>query len=178
VLFQAVWFACVFGGDMVGLPVAAVALGIHFAFMGTAGEWRLLAATGLTGLVVDTLLMHLGILSFPAWTGLICPLWLLAIWIAFGILFLHSLHWLTENPVLAMLFGAAGGPLSYYGAARAHTVDITATPAVGISVLAVEWALLMLAFSLLTQHLEPRAQRSIPLPKAPDEEQQTQLNRR
>ena len=67
----------------------------------------------------------------PALPG---PAWIATLWVAFAMTLQHSLQWLMARPLAAVLFGAIGGPLAYWGASRgfnavAFTMPVHATRA-------------------------------------------------
>jgi len=63
----------------------------------------------------------------------------------------QSLAFLQSRPWLAAVFGAVGGPLAYLGAARGWNAVAFAAPiAVGVTVLALCWAIAMPLLSTLS----------------------------
>ncbi|MGM0694689.1 MAG: DUF2878 domain-containing protein [Pseudomonadota bacterium] len=125
--FQAGWFACVLGGSVIGVLVAAAVITLHLAWLARPGEWRWLAGFAALGLVVDGGLTLAGGFAFAERTPLLggMPLWLWLLWPLFATLIHHSLAWLWQTPWLAMLGGATSGPLSYYAGARLAGVELT-----------------------------------------------------
>ena len=125
VLFQCVWFACVAGAGAgywwTGLP----ALALLAAWQLRVSQWpradaALLACAVLLGFLVDSALALGGWLSYAAplpWAGL-APAWIVVLWAGFALTVNHSLAFLKRSFALAVLFGAIGGPLAYFGAAR------------------------------------------------------------
>ena len=63
-------------------------------------------------------------------------------WALFGTTLNVSLRWMRGRPVIAVLFGALGGPLSFWAGQRLGAVQITG-PWTGVAVLAVGWALIL-----------------------------------
>ncbi|MDW5376147.1 DUF2878 domain-containing protein [Halomonas sp. HP20-15] len=124
--FKMGWLSCVLGGNAVGLPIAAVLVAIHLHWLALAGEWRRLAGFALLGLIVDGGFALAGGFATTAASSWPLPLWLWALWPLFGTLVDHSLAGLWRHRWLAMLCGAIGGPLSYYGGARLAQVELAA----------------------------------------------------
>ncbi len=149
--FQAGWFACVLGGSRVGLLVAAMLITLHLAWLARPGEWRWLAGFAALGLVIDGGLTLADGFAFVDGTPLLggMPPWLWLLWPLFATLIHHSLAWLWQTPWLAVLGGAAGGPLSYYGGARLAGVELAPwlLPAEALA-----WALICLALSRRLGH--------------------------
>lgn len=145
VAFQLGWFACVLGGSLIGGLVAGVIIVVHLAWLARPGEWRWLAGFAALGLVVDGGLTLAGGFMFaePGLSPL--PLWLWALWPLFAMLLNHSLAWLWSHRWLAMLGGAIGGPLSYFGGAQLAGVELAPWL---LPVESLVWALLCLWLSL------------------------------
>ncbi len=153
VLFQLVWFAAVGGagrGWMWFGPLAAAAFVlVHLRLCpGPARRSELvyLVAVGLVGTLLDTLFHALGVTSYPtsaeAWPYLVVPPWIVSLWVAFAALPRFSLGWLAGHTLLAILFGAIGGPLSYLGGTRFGAVGVGEPPIWTWGGLALEYAVL------------------------------------
>ena len=149
ITFQAGWFACVLGaangmpwlGPLVCVPVIA----LHLATVERPGpEIGLMAAALAIGLVMDSLLVVSGWLAYP--NGMLlsgmAPYWILAIWILFASTLNVSMRWLRGRYLLASVFGAAGGPLSYLAGARLGAVELVHAQAALVA-LGVIWAITM-----------------------------------
>jgi hypothetical protein len=148
VLSQAAWFAAVLGaakgmpwlGPLSLLPVLAV----HLARADNRpGELMLLAAAGILGFLFDTTLVAAGVflpvpylLPHP-----FSPPWMVALWLNFAAMLNVSLAWLRGRYLLAIFFGATGGPLAYYGGAKLGATQ--GLPSLGgIMVLLVGWGIM------------------------------------
>jgi len=160
-LFQGFWFAAVIGasrgelwwGPAAALVFAAVHLGMVPAGLRRA-EVGYLAGMTIVGGLLDTALHAFDVTAFPtsspgtsgAWPealGLVPPPWILSCWLAFACLPRFSLGWLVDRPRLAALFGAIGGPLSYLAGVRLGAAAIPGDATTTVTVLAVEYAVLM-----------------------------------
>jgi hypothetical protein len=147
--FQLGWFACVLGAAN-GLPWAGplVVLGVvalHLARVPRPRpELQLIAVSMALGLVVDTLLLASGWLSYPAglWLANLAPYWIVAMWALFATTLNLSMGWLRGRPLLAVLAGGVGGPLSYLAGEKLGGIELTA-PAAALAALAVAWAVAM-----------------------------------
>lgn len=157
--FQGVWFAAVLGaarGEMLWGPLAAAAFFVlHLSWVerGRAREAAYVLGWGLAGTALDSGLHRLGVTAFPtsewepAWMA---PPWIAALWFAFAMLPRFSLAWLKSRTGWAVLLGAVGGPLSFYGGARLGATEFHADPIWTWVVLGAEYAVLvplMLAFA-------------------------------
>lgn len=149
VAFQLAWFACVLGGahDRVAAGTLAVAavVALHLALAPRPGpEARLVAIVTAIGLGWDSLIVSLGLMSYPAGTfapGL-APLWILAMWALFATTLNLSMGWLKGRTWLAVAFGALGGPLAYLAGKKFGGVEMT-EPALALLAQGLGWAVMM-----------------------------------
>ncbi len=147
-LFQIAWFAAVLGaakgmswlGPLVMVPV----LGVHLAMAeNRSGEIKLLVAAGILGFLFDTALVTAGIfLPVPYLLPRpFSPPWMVGLWLNFAATLNVSLGWLRGRYFLAVIFGAIGGPLAYYGGARMGATEALPTTH-GLLVLIVMWGIM------------------------------------
>lgn len=154
VAFQLGWFACVLGAAN-GLPwagplVVLAVVALHLARVRRPlPELRLVALAMALGLLVDSLLLATGWLSYPAglwlpgpWGAYLAPYWIVAMWALFATTLNVSMGWLRGRPLLAVLMGGIGGPLSYLAGEKLGGIELTA-PAAALSALAFAWAVAM-----------------------------------
>jgi hypothetical protein len=144
--YQCVWFIAVFGAARAS-PWPAAAAALAFAAIQLAWSRRrradlsAVAASIVAGVAVDGALAHAGLVIYAApLPALGAPLWILAIWSAFGLTLGHSLAFLQRRPWVAALLGASGAPLAYLGAARIEAVQLR-TP--GLLALGAAWVLVL-----------------------------------
>lgn len=147
--FQIGWFACVLGGAN-GLPwlgtiLAAGIVALHLARAARpVVEAALIVLTGVLGGVWDSLLVGIGLVSYPSGTLVAgtAPHWMVALWLIFATTLNVSLRWLRGRGWLAAALGALGGPLAYYAGHKLDGVSFTDAGA-AMAVLAGGWAVLM-----------------------------------
>ena len=165
-LYQAAWFAAVEGAarGMIWLGPAAmvVVIVVHLVIVSErARELRFLLIVGFLGTIADSGLAAVGALAYPtsqaAWSSIVVPPWISALWIGFATLPRFSLAWLAQRPWLAALLGAIGGPLSFLAGVRMGAIAAGPTPML-------TWSLLPLEYALATPLLicfAPKPDRSI-----------------
>lgn len=159
VAFQVAWFACVLGGAndlalagtlFVGLVVAA-----HLALARRAApEALLVAATAGIGLVWDSGLVALGLISYTAgnFAPGVAPYWIVAMWALFATSLNLSMGWLKGRRWLAALFGAVGGPLAYLAGARLGGLEMP-EPLLALGAQAAGWAVILPVLTRLAERL-------------------------
>ena len=159
-VFQAAWFATVLGAakdaPWVGPIVVLAAAVLHLRNTRLPLiEARLLASAMVLGLVVDSLLLASGWIAYPngQWIPALAPYWIVAMWALFATTLNVSMRWMRGRYVLAALFGAIGGPLSYYAGSRLGAMTFVDTQA-AVAALAVAWALAMPALMWLAARLD------------------------
>jgi hypothetical protein len=151
--YQLVWFAVVGTAagsrPWLGFAAAAVFVAVQISISDRrALDLRLLLVAFVLGLVIDGTLSELGWIRYdapaPALPSGGAPLWILALWVSFSLTLTRSLSWLSGQPVWTAVFGAIGGPLAYWGAARGfHTVRFVPPSYRVIAGLAAGWSIAM-----------------------------------
>ncbi|PWB31392.1 DUF2878 domain-containing protein [Pseudomonas sp. SDI] len=152
-LFQLGWFACVLGAQRpLLLLLALVCLGVHLAWLAEPREWRLLLGVSLIGWLLDSALLQLGLFDFHR-PGPLLPAWLALLWPLFASTLRHSLAWSARPWWRASLFGALGGPLSYWAGSQLAGVGLPLGTSTSMLVLALLWALLLPLLQRLSRAL-------------------------
>src|SRR5258708_6225489 len=139
------WFACVVGAangtPSYGIAVAAMLLGLNILVAeDPIREMGVIASVGAIGFIIDTMLASVGIFVFHPGHSVLCPIWLVAIWMMFGSTLTASLAWLARRVAIASIIGAVAGPLSYFSAARMGAIAIPAPIAPRLATIAIIWA--------------------------------------
>lgn len=167
--YQIVWFGAVIGASR-GSPWWGVALATGFvgaqlwASDSRRADLRLVAVALYLGMGLDGLLAASGWAQYvtprPALPTGGAPVWILALWAAFAMTFNHSLTYLRDRPVLGALLGLIGGPLAYWGAARAWGAMVFVAPVWrSVAWLSVGWAVAMLVLCQLARRWERNLRR-------------------
>ena len=125
--YQLTWFVTVSSAAHARPLVGILAALLFCLCQLAASRWplldlKLIAAAMLMGATLDGFLARSGLLHYaaaaPAVPILGCPLWILGLWMAFATTITRSLGWLRGRAWAAAVFGAVGGPLAYWAAAR------------------------------------------------------------
>lgn len=148
VLFQIGWFVCVWSAaalqPWIGVLVTTGVVAAHVlrAPLPMAELTLVLLALAL-GLVFDSLLVWQGWVQYSSGVMIqnIAPYWIVALWGLFATLLNISLRWMRGRWVIAVVFGAVGGPAAYYGGLRLGALEFSNMPA-GLLALAIGWAVL------------------------------------
>ncbi len=148
VLFQIGWFACVLGAarQMPWLGVATVIAILIWHLMQARQakkEVQLLLIALVIGGVFDQIMLNHQLITYQAhgWADYLVPVWILALWAEFVTVLNVSLSWMRGRRLIAVLFGAIGGPLAYMGAEKLGAVTLNHLP-VSYIALSLGWAIL------------------------------------
>lgn len=149
VIFQAAWFACVIGAahdrPYLGASACVTAVLIHIASVKEkALEACVVLAALIIGVLWDSVMASLWIIHYasPDPIAGLAPIWILALWALFATTLREPLRWLHGRPILAAVFGALGGPLSYGAAAKLGACTF-ADPSQALTVLAIGWGVMV-----------------------------------
>jgi hypothetical protein len=108
VIFQAIWFACIFGGNQ-WLALSVALLLVHFFISPNKYADFKVLPLALIGFGIDYLLILVGVFDFDE-----APLWLGILWLAFVLNFGHSLNFLHRlTPWWLISIGAISGCYVY-----------------------------------------------------------------
>ena len=161
-LFYVAWLACILGAahghHWLGVGIATAVVVLHLTLIKPGRrEAMVLALSGFVGLVLDAVVLQLGRVQFPGAErdALLAPVWMAALWVAFATLLSDSLAWLRGRYKLAQLFGALGGPLSYYGGAKLGAIQLIEPIRNSLIVIALEWWLAMPVLLKISETLHP-----------------------
>ena len=158
VFFQIAWFACVVGASKqmpwLGVIVTVVIVTWHLSQAKSAKPEIILLLIALAiGAVFDQLMLSTNLITYQShgWGNgpisvNIVPAWILALWAGFVTALNVSLRWMRNNQlrgrlIIAILFGAIGGPLAYMAAEKLGAVTLNNMPQSYIA-LGVGWAII------------------------------------
>jgi hypothetical protein len=159
ILFQLAWFACVIGASKgmpwLGVLVTALVLSWHlYQAKNVKAELLLMLCALFIGAAYDQSMLSLGYISYlnNGWTSTIVPVWILALWLAFTSTLNVSLRWMRSKHLIAVIFGAIGGPLAYLGAGKLGAVILHG--ATSYIALSIGWAIITPFLLLLSSRFD------------------------
>jgi hypothetical protein len=145
--FQLGWFVNAYWHNEFSILFSVVLLiWLSYTESWPVSRIKFTSVIALTGVLVDSLLVYLGLLSFDS-KVLPIPFWFLMLWVLFACSCSVSLLWLIKNPLYAIIGGAIFGPLSYWAGMQFNALQIVGVN--GYIAISVTWALMMGLFSLL-----------------------------
>ena len=140
-LYQIVWFLCVFKENQ-GALIGLVFLVAHLFFSPCRiKDMRMMAVLLAIGTLIDGTLHLAGFMTYNV-QALPIPFWLAVVWLALATLPHHSLKWLKGRILLSSLLGALGGPLAYWAGVKAGAASFTLPVIFSLTLLAVIWGVL------------------------------------
>ena len=160
VLFQIGWFACVIGAGKqmpwLGVIVVLAVITWHLSQASQPKlELILLLVAVIIGGIYDQLMQSSSLLVYQShgWSESIVPAWILALWAVFVTTLNVSLRWMRGKWLVAILFGAIGGPLAYIGAEKLGAVTLGNLPWSYVA-LSVGWAILTPLLIIISQKFD------------------------
>ncbi len=158
--FQVGWFSSVIGAakqmPWLGPLAFLVVLAVHLQqARRPQHELRLVLACGVIGIFFESLLVICGWVTYPSGfiNELLAPYWIVTMWMLFGTTLNLSMGWMKGRPLLAAIFGAIGGPSSYYAGHKLGGIEfLDFYPA--MLALAIGWALFMPVLMKLAQRFD------------------------
>ena len=144
-LFQAAWFACVLA-TLSPYPQFLPLGGSILVIGRVAQKGRLREALPLglaciaIGTLGDALLVKLGFLSFSPYPNLLgAPLWMVALWMNFGLMLRPLFAWFLDNCVRTLLGFSIGGAVAYFSGEKLGVLGLEKGWQ-SILAIGVEWA--------------------------------------
>ena len=118
-MFNLTWLGIVMTHSAIYAPLfAALHLVIHFIVMGKGWpELRVIVVVTALGSLLDQLLFRVGVFTGTS-LSVLPPLWLSCLWPVLASTLLHAFASLRGRYLLAGLFGAIGGAVSYTAGTR------------------------------------------------------------
>jgi Protein of unknown function (DUF2878) len=158
VLFNISWLAIVYTHSATWAPVVVAAhLAIHLGLMGKGlPEARLILGIALFGVLLDQLLFALGVFTVngvyaPA------PLWIGCLWPVLATTLMHAFRTLQQRLLLAAVFGAVGGAMSYTAGTAMTNVQFGSV-VWGPVIMSILWALLFPTLLVMARITGTRAE--------------------
>lgn len=150
--FQTTWFCAVLGRDQL-LPVTIAMLALHlYLVRDTYRELLQLSTIASIGIAVDAAISAAGLFQFPG--GVLVPLWLCCLWLAFATTLSRSLAWLGHRPLLVMLAGAIVLPLNYWAGQRLGAVSFGQPLPLVLATIGLAWAVVLPVLYRLSKLIE------------------------
>jgi len=167
VLGQAGWFACVVsaahGAPWIGTLAAVALIVAHLCIVGRPiDEFKLVLAVVLIGAVWESALVRSGLLAYPSGTIVpgTAPYWIPALWALFAAQLNTSYRWLKSRLVLASLFGAIAGPLSFRAGVALGALRFV-QPLAAVIALAIGWAVLLPVILVISRRWDGVSQNAV-----------------
>lgn len=169
ILFQVSWFSCVLGATnnlpWLGVLVTFMVIFWHlYQSKIIQPELMLMFTVLVIGGLFDQALLATDLVQYVnhGWSSAVVPVWILALWLAFASILSVSLRWMRSKYLLAVTFGAIGGPLAYLGAEKLGAVTLNGTNA--MLTLSIGWAVITPILFVLSKHFDGVGNANVALP--------------
>ena len=120
---------------------------------------RLLFAALCIGFSVDTLLLILGVYSFPGGSLVewLPPVWMSVLWIQFSTTFRYCLSWLSGRYALCSIAALFGAPLAFVGGERLGAVFLFSPRTTNLLILGALWAIALPMLIFISDRIHANA---------------------
>jgi len=146
---QATWAASAYGAthsmSMLGFYIGVAYIILHFLFSKMrARDLKIMLIIGVLGIVIDSVLTQINIVSFPNFDASSFPLppWLIALWLVFALMVPYSLYWLKKNMMVASIAGAIGGSFSYFLGHKLGALYLAAPLLISLCIYFIVWGII------------------------------------
>ena len=147
--FYLVWWACILGikysYNYLGPLLMIIAGVIHFnIILEVKKEIRVILLSGALALLVESLHLHSGFLSYEGhvfFGPLFPPLWILCIWMTLSATLNHSMFFLKDRWLSMVLCGGIFGPVCYFVAMNAKVLQFNFSIQVSLLILSIVWGI-------------------------------------
>ena len=158
--FQVGWFSSVLGGannlPWVGPLVVLAVVAFHIrSAKRPSSELLLILCCAVIGGIFDSILVANNWVSyFSGFVGAnLAPYWIITMWALFATTLNVSLRWLRKMPLVAVAFGAVGGPLTYLAGQKLGGIVLVDSFAALVA-LAIGWGVMMPLLMKLAESLD------------------------
>jgi hypothetical protein len=148
-LFKAGWLAAIFAAaasvPILGTAAIAIAVAVHLVRSDAPrDEFLLLALAAFTGFVWESILVYAGFMQYGpnAALAVTAPYWIVAMWVLFATTLNVGMRWLRKNLLVASVFGALGGPMSFLAGEKAGAVSFSDT-STALVLIGLGWAVIL-----------------------------------
>lgn len=146
-MFYVAWYGIVASAAMervyLGLLLSAVVLIAHFYMIERrVHEALLMLIIVSVGFVIDTSLIHYGVLRFASPNPLnpdVAPFWILALYAVISTSINHSFSYIGQHMWLVAGFGAIGAPVCYFFGAKLGAAELLFPHYGSLFVLSIVW---------------------------------------
>jgi Protein of unknown function (DUF2878). len=156
---QITWAACAYGATHenpnLGLYVGLSYIFLHFLLSKLRlRDLKIMLILGVSGLVIDSALTILNIISFPNNSNITLPIpaWLITLWFVFSLMVPYSLYWLSKNLKIAAIAGGIGGCFSYYLGHKLGALNLSEPQWLSTTISFVVWGIYLPFAFLVTKH--------------------------
>jgi len=162
VLFYGGWIYCLQSVNVCEpykgvLVIGAILIYLFIVSDNRPADFILVISLTVMGAMTDTAYALTGMIiyncPFPDFPW-IAPYWLISLWMLFAALIRESFAWLNGRWLLATVLGSAGGVSSYLGSMRMGAAEFGVSATIGITVLAIVWAIIVPASVYYSQWLD------------------------
>ena len=149
--FYICWWLSIFGavqGKYFLGPISLLMyIIIHFSIINHhKKEYIYLIFCLFLGFLVDTILLKINFIVYSGYLSenyRIAPLWVVTLWISFGLSIFHSFQLLQKNYKSTMLLGTLSGPVIYYSCMKAKIISFEFSLVISLICISIIWSVIL-----------------------------------
>ncbi len=149
--FYACWWLSVYGAFQgnyfLGFYVLLIYLFFHFIYVKRyKNEFYYVLFCLVFGFLIDTLLLNLKIISYNGYLPLkysLAPLWVVCLWISFGLSIFHSFKILQKSYIISTFMGFVSGPLIFLSFNKLGLIFFSIDKHYALAVISIIWMMLI-----------------------------------
>ena len=147
-MFQALWFVCIFTSVEITLFATAAYLVLHYLLVERSSlQWAMLLLIALLGYAADSILTSFAIIGFKQSIHIgpvsLAPLWLACLWLGFSSCVKHAFGFLHNKRLLTILLCFTVIPFNYFVGANIREAVIATPQLFSFLLIALYWAFLL-----------------------------------
>ena len=150
--YQITWLSCVLGEKLVNQPLLGFVVGLIFTTLyfyyskNKSKLFLIILFIAVPGYLFDSIIVYLNVYEFNSNIKIgVLPIWMLALWISFAILFDKVFVFFKNYQKIGILFSTTLGPLTYYSGAPIGIIEINNLFLFSL-IMIIFWSLLMLYY--------------------------------
>ena len=157
VSFYVYWYLCILGPSRdsyyIGPIVALIYFSLHFIYVkNKLNNFKIFMMCGVLGIFFESVLYYSGFIHYR---GIlvdkfnIIPLWVVILWLGFGLTLLHSFRWILGKYTTSLILGGTITPLFYLSAHKINSIVLNYNLFHSYVILAILWAIIFLFINIM-----------------------------
>ena len=157
IVFYIYWYLCLLGpaknSYYLGPIIALLYFCFHFIYVeNKMNDFKLFILCGTLGAIFESVLYYSGFIFYKGILTShfnIIPLWVLILWLGFGLTLSHSFKWFFSNHIISSVIAGLITPVIYISAHKINSIGLTYSLSYSYIVLAISWIIIFLFINII-----------------------------